>query len=59
MFLVTMSHGIITEEIDRLKKQQEEKAQALEQSEKMLKKDEADFSTHVEDNKKRKELAEQ
>ena len=51
MFLVSMSHGILENEIERLKMINAEKQEALEQSRKMLDKDREDFARHFENNK--------
>ncbi len=57
MFLVSMAHGILENEIERLKMINAEKQEALEQSRKMLDKDREDFARHFENNKQLTEMA--
>ncbi|KRX04877.1 hypothetical protein PPERSA_06511 [Pseudocohnilembus persalinus] len=59
MFLVTMSHGIIQSEIQRLQNISKEREMALQLSKKLLKQDEQQFTQYVEKNKKEKLMAEQ
>jgi len=51
MFLVTMAHGIIANEIGRLRKISDDKDKALKESEKMLLKDKENFEKYLEANR--------
>ncbi|CAK59698.1 unnamed protein product (macronuclear) [Paramecium tetraurelia] len=59
MFLVSKAHGIIEEEIDKLKLMSKEKKEALEQSLKMLETDNENFQKYLDTNKQQKLDAEQ
>ncbi|KAL4488164.1 hypothetical protein ABPG73_001575 [Tetrahymena malaccensis] len=59
MFLVTMSHDIIANEINRIKKLSEDREQALISSEKMLKQDYENFQKYLDQNKQQRIDAEQ
>jgi hypothetical protein len=48
MFLVTMTHGIIEQEIGNLTSQAEERARALQESNQILEKDKEDFEQYYE-----------
>ena len=52
MFLVTMAHGIIEQEIDKLKKICEDKSKALDQSLVMLTQDQENFDKYKDLNEK-------
>jgi hypothetical protein len=58
MFLVTMAHGIIQNEIQKLKKTSEDKELALDMSRKMLEQDHENFQKYLENNKAQKVEAE-
>lgn len=55
MFLVTMQHGIIENEISKLKTIAFEKMDALQLSDKMLEKDKQDFNYYLDENKQASE----
>lgn len=57
MFLVTMQHGIIENEIKKLKSIAHEKNDALLLSDKMLEKDKQDFNHYLDENKRASEQA--
>lgn len=58
MFLVTMAHGIIEQEIDKLKKICEDKSKALDQSLVMLTQDQENFDKYKDLNEKQRIEAE-